>query len=246
MALDLRKIKKQTEVKTQFNVLLYGDPGVGKTTLACSAPSPVLIDVERGGKVLLQNEGLCDIPTFEPTSFADVEELFWTAKKGELPYETFVLDSLTEFQKRHLDELLVKAAKEQRRPNREYLAEQQDYRLSTEMLRRLVLMFRDLPQNLVVTSHAVEEKDEYSGRIITRPSVTPKLAGTVIGMMDVVAYLSADFDKDGKFKQEAYISPTKRIQAKNRLGMSGIIQNPTWASITGQDKLVTTGEVSGH
>lgn len=241
VALDLRKIKAQTEVKSQFNVLLYGDPGVGKTTLACSAPNPVLIDIERGGKVLLQNPALCNIPTFEPASFAEVEEMFWAAKKGELPYETFILDSLTEFQKRHLDELLVRAAKDQKRPNREYLAEQQDYRLSTEMLRRLVLMFRDLPQNLVVTAHAVEEKDEYSGRIITRPSVTPKLAGTVIGMMDVVAYLEADFDKDGKFKQQAYISPTKRIQAKNRLGMSGIIQNPTWATITKQDKTQTVG-----
>jgi phage nucleotide-binding protein len=242
VVLDLSKIKKQTDVKTQYNVLIYGDPGVGKTTLAAGAPKPILVDIERGGKVLLRDPHLRDIPTIEPDTFVEVEELFWAAKKGELPYDTFILDSLSEFQRRHLDELLIKAAKDQKRPNREYLAEQQDYRLSTEMMRRLVLMFRDLPQNLVVIAHAIEEKDDYDGKMTTRPSVTPKLAGTVIGMMDVVVYLEADFDRDGKFKNKAYVSPTKKIQAKNRLGMSGTIESPSWVKITGQTNNTPKGE----
>lgn len=32
----------------KFSVILYGSPGVGKTTLALSAPKPVLIDFDRG------------------------------------------------------------------------------------------------------------------------------------------------------------------------------------------------------
>lgn len=32
----------------KFSAILYGSPGVGKTTLALSAPSPVLIDFDRG------------------------------------------------------------------------------------------------------------------------------------------------------------------------------------------------------
>lgn len=32
----------------KFSVILYGSPGVGKTTLALSAPDPVLIDFDRG------------------------------------------------------------------------------------------------------------------------------------------------------------------------------------------------------
>ena len=30
----------------RFSMLLYGAPGVGKTTLACSAPKPLLIDLD--------------------------------------------------------------------------------------------------------------------------------------------------------------------------------------------------------
>ena len=32
----------------KFSMILYGSPGVGKTTLALSAPDPVLIDFDRG------------------------------------------------------------------------------------------------------------------------------------------------------------------------------------------------------
>ena len=32
----------------KFSLLLYGPPGVGKTTLALSAPAPVIIDFDRG------------------------------------------------------------------------------------------------------------------------------------------------------------------------------------------------------
>ena len=32
----------------KFSMILYGAPGVGKTTLALSAPNPVLIDFDKG------------------------------------------------------------------------------------------------------------------------------------------------------------------------------------------------------
>ena len=32
----------------KFSMILYGSPGVGKTTLALSAPDPILIDFDRG------------------------------------------------------------------------------------------------------------------------------------------------------------------------------------------------------
>ena len=31
-----------------FSAIIYGSPGVGKSTLALSAPDPVLIDFDRG------------------------------------------------------------------------------------------------------------------------------------------------------------------------------------------------------
>ena len=43
-------IKKSNEltVKTTLSALIYGQPGMGKTTLALSAPNPVLFDYDGG------------------------------------------------------------------------------------------------------------------------------------------------------------------------------------------------------
>lgn len=43
-------IKRSNEINHDFvyNVLLYGKPGAAKSTTSCSAPAPLLIDVDRG------------------------------------------------------------------------------------------------------------------------------------------------------------------------------------------------------
>lgn len=44
----IAKPEAMTFDNKKFSVLLYGSPGVGKTTLALSAPDPIIIDFDRG------------------------------------------------------------------------------------------------------------------------------------------------------------------------------------------------------
>lgn len=44
----ITKPEEMTFDSKKFSVLLYGPPGVGKTTLALSAPDPIIIDFDRG------------------------------------------------------------------------------------------------------------------------------------------------------------------------------------------------------
>lgn len=44
----IAKPEEMTFDNKKFSVLLYGSPGVGKTTLALSAPDPIVIDFDRG------------------------------------------------------------------------------------------------------------------------------------------------------------------------------------------------------
>lgn len=44
----IAKPEEMTFDNKKFSVLLYGSPGVGKTTLALSAPDPIIIDFDRG------------------------------------------------------------------------------------------------------------------------------------------------------------------------------------------------------
>lgn len=44
----IKKPNEMTFTDKKFSMILYGAPGVGKTTLALSAPDPILIDFDRG------------------------------------------------------------------------------------------------------------------------------------------------------------------------------------------------------
>ena len=44
----IKQPSEMTFTDKKFSMILYGSPGVGKTTLALSAPDPILIDFDRG------------------------------------------------------------------------------------------------------------------------------------------------------------------------------------------------------
>lgn len=74
--------------KQTFSAIIYGSPGVGKTTLALSAPSPVLIDFDRGvSRVRAQHR----VPTIMCDTY---EEVLNDIKAPEMKeFETIVIDT---------------------------------------------------------------------------------------------------------------------------------------------------------
>jgi hypothetical protein len=69
-------------------IIVHGEPGVGKTTFACEAPAPIVIQTEDG-------LGTLDVPAFPlATSYDDVMQAIGALFEEEHKYETLVLDSL--------------------------------------------------------------------------------------------------------------------------------------------------------
>lgn len=72
----------------KFNVILYGSPGVGKTTLALSAPTPLLIDCDRGvGRVRADHR--CD--AIMPERYEDILADLQSPEVRN--YQTIVIDT---------------------------------------------------------------------------------------------------------------------------------------------------------
>ena len=71
-----------------MKVVLYGVPGIGKTTFAGTFPSPILLRIEDGAMAL-------DLPTFPKLmdTLNDFDAAI-TALHGEHPFKTLVIDSL--------------------------------------------------------------------------------------------------------------------------------------------------------
>lgn len=89
MALSLDNLVKKRADKPP-RMVIYGVPGVGKTTLAAEFPSPIFLQTEEGA-------GALELTTFQAEpfrSFAEVEEAIVLLFEGEHAFRTVVIDSL--------------------------------------------------------------------------------------------------------------------------------------------------------
>lgn len=84
-------------INTSLRCLFYGAEGVGKSTLAASAPSPILFDIEGGADQL-------DVPRYMfgdgpqghvPTSMDEVYEAIKDLSESEHAYQTLIIDTIT-------------------------------------------------------------------------------------------------------------------------------------------------------
>jgi hypothetical protein len=91
MAISLASLRT-TAVQKPPLVLLYGTMGIGKTTFACSSPSPVVIMTEDG-------LGVINVPHFPVIkTWTDFMECIGALYSDEHEFETLVFDSLDHFE----------------------------------------------------------------------------------------------------------------------------------------------------
>ena len=83
-------IKKPNEltVKPTLSALIYGQPGMGKTTLALSAPHPVLLDFDGG---VHRVNAAHRVDTVQITKWEEVNEVLSSQEVAK--YRTIVIDT---------------------------------------------------------------------------------------------------------------------------------------------------------
>lgn len=224
------------QINPWIKALIYGDPGAGKTVFASSAPGALFLDTENSTEVL------DDWPEYKGNlagiikikSFNDLVEILSLLIRNDPALEhvqTVVIDTLTELQRKNLDEILAfeSARNAERDPYQLY---QNDYKKSTEMIRRVITNFRDLNRHLIILAHRTEEKDNV-GRVTIRPDVTPKLASTLKGVMGLQGFMSYEVttNEAGQeiYRNGLYTKQTPQIEAKSRLRhLPAWVENPTF------------------
>lgn len=87
MAFDLSNIRRGISL-TPPRMVVYGSMGVGKTSFAAGAPSPILLPLEDG-------EGLIDVPRFDLiTSYSQLMEAMGTVISEKHDFQTAVIDTI--------------------------------------------------------------------------------------------------------------------------------------------------------
>lgn len=213
-------------------VLIYGDSGVGKTTLAATLGKRTLLVDAVDGWVSLRNhpELLGKVTRVKYEGLSQLETLADMIMSGELSdYDTIVLDEASAIATFDLDTVLKSRSKKDinKDPN---VPTQPDFFANTERCRRAFTKLVKLPVNVVFVSHVREDKDDRTGVVTKRPQFTPKLRTTIEQSMHLVAYLTAMEQRKGEeteYVRKLQTMPSKGINAKSRIGgLPFIVENP--------------------
>lgn len=229
------KITKVEDRSEGINILIYGDSGVGKTILAGSASavpemSPVLvIDIEGGTESLKHSYPNVDVVRVQ--TWDEMQLVYNELYAGNSGYKTIILDSLTEIQKLNMYGIMEKAAKKNANQDPD-VPSMREWGINLEQCRKLVRAFRDLPMNTIVTALAKDDKNERTGKVTTRPSLSGKLAGEVAAFLDIVSYYYVKAvvqdDKAVIFERKLLTQMTDTKIAKDRSGrLPQVVNAPT-------------------
>ena len=212
-----------------INMLVYGNPGAGKTVLSGSADAvpelrPTLIlDVE-GGTFSIR-ERFPDVEVVRVQTWPDMQRVYDALYKMDHEYQTVVLDSLTEMQKFSMYRIMADVLKEH--PDRDpEVPSIREWGKNIEQIRRLVRAFRDLPMNTIFTALATTDKDNKTGAVVTRPSLSGKLAMEVGGFVDIMLYMNTKV-VDGELIRLVQSVGTDSVIAKDRSdNLPSVVENP--------------------
>lgn len=203
--------------------VIHGESGAGKSYFAGTTPAPRLIlDAEGGSRFIKANkrkktwnpldgappeyDGTWDAVVVPIRDWQTMDAAYQWLNNGEHPFRSVVIDSLTELQKRLVDEV---AGTDQPTLQQWGIIG----RNFEDMIRRL----RDL------TFH---EKNPIEAVIMlclshlrdgeTRPFLKGQIELTLPAFVDVVGYLFADAGGDGSIDHRMLLVPANNIIAKDR------------------------------
>lgn len=235
------EIRPVNEVDKYLKVLLYGDPGCGKTTLAATVTQnpamekTLVVNIEGGMLSIVET---CAMATKQITSIKEVEDIMWalTRKdKGFEHYNTVILDSGTELQTIDLEWIVAQARKKKSDRDLDDV-HIDDYGKSTKRLQRIFRHFRDLPMNVIIT--ALEKREMPPAESVRKepikvyPAFTKVLSDRLQGYMDSVWYLYIDGDGKRQMltqKKGPCAAKTRGHRFSEALGLT--VENPNFSDI---------------
>lgn len=84
--MDLNNIKSTSKIRPP-RIILYGPPGIGKSTWASNASHPLFLDIEGGLDFI-------NVPRTPINELHEIYDIFSSLEKEDHPYKTLVIDSL--------------------------------------------------------------------------------------------------------------------------------------------------------
>lgn len=203
------------------NAIIYGMSGIGKTVLCSTAPSPIILNAERG---LLSLAGK-DIASAEINSLQDMQEAFQFLKKGDHEFKSVCIDSISEI----AEKILVEYKQEERDPRAAY------GRMADEII-AIVRRFKELPMHVFFIAKQGRIEDAFSGKTNYGPSYPGQVLSQNLSYhLDLVLAMRIGKHEGNEYR---YLQAKADIQyeAKDRSGRLDAKEKPDLSIIVDKIK----------
>ena len=193
-----------------IKALIYGQPGIGKTTMSLSMPAPLMIDCDRG---IHRVEPRFLTDTVEVESWTDVDDVL---NENLSAYQTVVFDTggkLIEYMTAHILSVYPKMKQATGQMSL------QGYGIRKQMFQTLLARIHQLGKHVVFVAHEREDKDDDTRYV--RPEIGGSSGNDLIKELDLVGYMESIGTK-----RVIRFNPTEKFYAKNSLALPDPINVP--------------------
>lgn len=207
MALQI-KTSAELALPTTIKAMLYGQAGAGKTTLALSMPSPLLLDFD-GGVSRVNTSHLDGVAVAQIASWQEALELF---NSDLTPYKTIVIDTAGKM----LDYIINYKCGNRQPSIRDWGGINAEFNSFTRNLTAL-------GKNVVYVAHRDSIKD--GDTQIYVPMMRAKNFTSIVSELDLLGYVEMR-QINGRVERTITFNPTERSEGKNACNLQGLMTIP--------------------
>jgi hypothetical protein len=194
MSLILPKEKSTPKINNPKFLILFGRPKAGKSTLMANLDNNLIIDLENGYQAL----SALVVQARTVNDFAEIanalrEEI---KKEGKFPYKHITIDNATRLEEMCLSYAVqlyrqTPMGKTYQGTDIRTLPNGSGYMYLRQAVRKVIDMFRDLCESLILVAHVKEKMINKEGEELSEMSIdlTGKLGDILCGEADAIGYV---------------------------------------------------------
>lgn len=227
-------IKKSNElvIPSTVKMMIYGQAGMGKTTVALSAPKPLLLDFDNGVK-RVNMAHLDGIDIVQVGSWEDVQQV---VQEDLSAYQTIVVDTIGKMM-----DFIISYKCGTRQPQiRDWGGINAEFAWMTRTLSAL-------NKNVVFVAHRDTRKEGDDTVFI--PALREKSYNSIVTELDLLGYLEMR-NENGVQRRTITFDPTSRNDGKNTCNLPGIMFVPNIldknGNPTAKNDFITTQVISPY
>lgn len=190
------------EANPWVRILVYGRNGKGKTRFAASAPKVLIIDINEKGTRSARD--FKDAKVVHVENWYDIAAIYWYLKKGDHPFQSVAIDTLTAMQALCMDQVLYEgyerdSTKDPKTPSK------RDWGTTGTMMGEELLKFRNLPMNVIFTAQERVTGDPEEGEpLLVTVDLPAGARGKALGAVEVIGRMYKKEVKNKKTRKSKW------------------------------------------